>query len=134
MTERFVSTRINNRTGCNQNLRSYQCDEYPQVFQTVEYPYESPNYDLMRESHDWKPDQFQPSLLLPQLKRYKKMSGRNDCYINTLNQRSTLYSGECNELLLDRARYSHLIGEGTQDLTNDYDNNNDDFISLLIGY
>lgn len=123
MTERFVSTRINNRLGCNPALQPYKCCEFPQTFQTVEYAYQNPNYDLIRETHDWGADQFQPSLLLPQLRRYKKLSGRDDCYVNTMNQRSTLYNEECSDYILDKTRYSDLIGEGTQELA--FDNNED---------
>lgn len=127
--ERFVSSRINNRLGCgecnDQLIDPYPCCE-PQLFETIEYPYLSQNYDLMKETHDWGADQFKPKLLLPQLKQYKKLSGRDDCYIHTLNRRSTLYGGECPELncdppikqSVDKEKFSNAIIEHRENIRN----------------
>lgn len=35
------------------------------------------NYDLMKESHGWTPQQYRPSLLLPRLRQYRNLSGRD---------------------------------------------------------
>lgn len=90
--ERFQPSGINNLLGCQNPLDPYPCVD-KRLGPSIEYPLENQNYDLMRETYNWGKNQNQPDLLLPQLKQYKKLSDRDNTYVNTLNQRSTLYDG-----------------------------------------
>ena len=96
--EHFLSTTINNRTGCAEAIEQYPCCD-KSLFETISYPYENQNYDLEREVYDWGQCQYVPSLLAPKLKQYRES---NPCYINTANPRSTLYANNCPQLKCDK--------------------------------
>ena len=96
--ENYVTGRYENRGGCRTYLN--EDDIYPCTFMSTfeqRIPYfQNRNYDLTRESRDWRTDQVHPDLLAPKMKSRRNLRARDRPeYVNTLTPRPTLAS--CDE-------------------------------------
>lgn len=116
--ERFQPSGINNLPGCQKPIDPYPCVN-KRIGPSIQYPLENQNYDLMRDTYHWSKYQFQPDLLLPQIRQYKQLSGRDNCYVNTANQRSTLYNANCfceeSKASNDKEKFTNLTPEARLD-------------------